>query len=203
MADVTSLDTPSTLLFHFQDGNRQVFNDLRRAIDFLIQRMAWKRCQQLGLNPSTYSEDVSQTIWELLLDPVRPRFDPAKGEVHRYLYGLSLTAVKKTRSEVKQHASQISIDDIAETNLVDRSPQNAVADQVEKLEVDQVVDVTIRGILGKCDGRDREIISRCALNGDPHNLVASETGVSTKTVQRRVHKFVKDIRQALPELRAA
>lgn len=174
---------------------------LHDALNPVIVKMAKKRVIEIEDKTGFQFDfqDLVSEIWADLMDPEKRRFNADLGEVHQYLYGLSLDAkLSLLRATAKQNKFFNWYVDVqaeipnAVTTVYARDRQLAYEAHAESV---------IAQVLSEASPRDQEIIDRCSFCGESHSVVALSLGICTKTVQRTMKDFIHTVRTEIdPEL---
>jgi RNA polymerase sigma-70 factor, ECF subfamily len=173
---MTGPDADEELLIRIHSGDEQAFVSLYRRRQAAIFRFA------LHMSGSeSVAEDITQ---EVFLAVIRDEcgFDPARGSLSGYLYGIA-------RKQVLRHIERSRLDVTLESDLEDTAlPEMAVEDDpLEDLTNREGIEALRRAVLA-LPRRYREVVVLCDLEEVDYAEAAVVLGCPIGTVRSRLHR---------------
>jgi RNA polymerase sigma-70 factor (ECF subfamily) len=178
MTDPISI-SENELLERIKAGDEAAFIQLYRDRQMAIHRFAL----QMSGSPSI-AEDVTQEVFLALIREVR-RFDPARGPLSAYLYGMArnmvLDHLRKGRMDVSLEEFEAPDSRASEARVV------ATGDPLGDLTRGEAVESLRKAILALPE-HYREVVVLCDLNEMNYDHAAAALGCAIGTVRSRLHR---------------
>jgi RNA polymerase sigma-70 factor (ECF subfamily) len=170
-------------------GSEDAFTTLYRRRQSNIYRFA---LQMTGCRAK--AEDVTQETFMVLIQEAQ-RFDPGRGSLSSYLYGIARNCVWRVQD--RDGSSVVTSDTEPEvTALGARSATEE--DPLDELTRSETIESVRLAVLA-LPGRYREVIILCDLHEMSYNKAASVLGCSIGTVRSRLHRGRSFLIQKLQE----
>lgn len=174
--------TESELLRRMKDGDEAAFGQLFAC----HQRAVYGFALQMTGSPSLAEESVQEVFMVLIRQP--DRFDPTRGSLRAFLYGVARNIVRRLLER------RGTISDV-EAEIVDASPTPH-----SLLATSERVD-SIRTAVLSLPERYREVVVLCDLQELSYDQTAATLGCSKGTVRSRLHRGRSLLRKKLrPQL---
>jgi RNA polymerase sigma-70 factor (ECF subfamily) len=181
--------TDEDLLQRMIAGSEDAFTTLYRRRQESIYRFA---LQMTGCRAK--AEDVTQETFMVLIQEAQ-RFDPGRGSLSSYLYGIARNCVWRVQD--RDGSSVVTSDTEPEvTALGARSATEE--DPLDELTRSETIESVRLAVLA-LPGRYREVIILCDLHEMSYNKAASVLGCSIGTVRSRLHRGRSFLIQKLQE----
>ena len=160
-------------------GDAEAFSALYRRQQGGVYRFAL----QMSGSP-TVAEDVTQEVF-LLLMAKGSRYDPARGSVRAFLYGI-------TRNRVRRHRERGSVYVSLPEESDGKGPHgsqllHAGSDQLSDLARSEQIEAVRRAVLS-LPVRYREVVVLCELQETSYAEAATVVGCSVGTIRSRLHR---------------
>ena len=183
--------TDEQLLAQALDGNEDAFTALYRRRQGPVYRFA------LHMSGSpTVAEEVTQEVFIFLLQRGRD-FDPERGAVGAYLYGVARNYVRRAMEKSYTEATTTTVAEEDDPQLVtDFDPVREIAQS----QTSQAVRKAVRSL----PVHYREVVVLCDLQEQTYADAALALGCAIGTVRSRLHRahemLVKKLQHAAPAL---
>lgn len=164
------------LLQQMMAGDEGAFIVLYRRWQASIYRFALRMCGSEAL-----AEDVTQEVFMILMRE-GGRFDPRKGSLSAYLYGIARFQVLR---KMQRERTMVSIDD-EETDVTDEAMMTS-ADPLLDLARAETVQ-SVRDAIGILPTHYREVVVLCELQELSYADAAQVLGCAIGTVRSRLHR---------------
>lgn len=176
--------TDEELLVQMEEGHEEAFCQLyerRRGPIFAF-------ALQMSGSRAT-AEEVTQDVFMTLIEN-HHKFDPERGRLLSYLYGVARNKLRRRRDGKLNTAGEDILKELA----------GAGPDLEERLTVRLEVQ-RLRRVVTGLPPRYREVIVLCDLNGHSYQEAAEILGCSIGTVRSRLHRGREHLRNKLDETR--
>ena len=174
-----TLISDEDLLNSMLDGNEEAFVTLYRRRQSAVYRFAFQMC-----GTEATAEDVTQEVFLALLRSGRS-FDPQRGNLLSFLYGIARNQVLRRFERDRRLASVSDDDDADGQNLLDRLPdQDSPLTNLAKLELIEQVRQAILAL----PAHYREVVVLCELHEMSYVETADVIGCAVGTVRSRLHR---------------
>jgi RNA polymerase sigma-70 factor (ECF subfamily) len=160
-----------TLLRRMWSGDEEAFAALYRRLQGGIYRFALRMS-----GSEAVAEDVTQEVF-LLLIRERPAYDPARGSVQNFLYGVARNFVLRALERNREG----QFEDSAEP----RDPGGA--DALASLTREEALEAVRQAVLS-LPTHYREVVVLCDLEEMDYSNAAAALGCSMGTVRSRLHR---------------
>ena len=164
------------LLQQMMAGDEGAFIVLYRRWQASIYRFALRMCGSEAL-----AEDVTQEVFMILMRE-GGRFDPNKGSLSAYLYGIARFQVLR---KMQRERTMVSMDDEA----------SEVTDEMMATSYDPLLDLSraetvqsVRDAIGVLPVHYREVVVLCELHEMSYADAAAVLGCAIGTVRSRLHR---------------
>ena len=165
---------PQQIFNRIAEGNQDAFLELYTRWNAALFRFAW---QMTGSR--SVAEDVIQEVF-LQIIRKRLRFDPAKGSLSAFLYGIARNLALKTVEKNRR------LSGFLETMERQTSPSNS-SDPLRELTREESASDLRRCILS-LPPQYREVVVLCDLHEMSYQEAADVTGSAVGTVRSRLHR---------------
>ena len=171
---MSAITSPSdeALLRSAAAGDEEAFTTLYRRRQSGIFRFAMHMCGSVEV-----AEDVTQEVFVSLIRDAS-KFDPAKGAVSAYLYGIARNQLKRV---IERDRAYIGIDDDVEPVML--SSDNPLGDLTRSETIEGV-----RKAVLNLPGAYREVVVLCDLEELSYAAAAEVIGVPVGTVRSRLNR---------------
>ena len=169
------------LLARAAAGDADAFAALYRRRQAGIYRFALQMCGSEGI-----AEDVTQEVFMTLVRESQ-MFDPARGTLSAYLYGVARNQVLR-RLEKEKHFVAMP-DEMTEDGSISIGASHPVAadDPLAELTRSELIE-TVRGAVLALPAHYREVVVLCELHEMSYAEAASALGCAVGTVRSRLHR---------------
>ena len=170
-----STDSDDRLMARLRAGDEAAFVSVYRHLQGGIYRFALRMC-----GSETAAEDVTQEVFLALIRD-GSGFDPARGTLSAYLYGI---ARKQVLRHLERSRGDVALD--AGDDGVDAEPaagEDVAADLLRRESVDAV-----RAAVLALPRRYREAVVLCDLEEMEYAAAAAVLGCAVGTVRSRLHR---------------
>jgi RNA polymerase sigma-70 factor (ECF subfamily) len=167
-------ESDADLLRRMERGDRQAFATLYRRHQSALYRFALQMSGEPGI-----AEEVTQDVFLLLMRDAKS-YDPARGPLPSYLYGVARNYVYRALRRERPYAASLDDQDAAE--FVEPSE-----DALSGLTRAQQMDALRRAILSLPEAY-REAVVLCELHELDYAAAASAIGCPVGTVRSRLHR---------------
>lgn len=164
------------LLQQMMAGDEGAFIVLYRRWQAGIYRFALRMC-----NSEALAEDVTQEVFMILMRE-GGRFDPQKGSLSAYLYGIARYQVLR---KMQRERTMVSMDD----------DESEVSDEMMATNFDPTLDLaraetvqSVRDAIGVLPVHYREVVVLCELHELSYADAAAVLGCAIGTVRSRLHR---------------
>jgi len=177
-------------------GDADAFTTLYRRRQAGIYRFALQMCGSEGI-----AEDVTQEVFMTLVHAPR-MFDPARGSLAAYLYGVARNQVLR-RLEKERHFVSMA-DETTEDGGATSGAAHPVAadDPLAELARNELIE-TVRQAVLTLPAHYREVVVLCELHELSYAEAASALGCAVGTVRSRLHRARALLVERLREVRRA
>jgi RNA polymerase sigma-70 factor (ECF subfamily) len=181
--------TDEDLLQRMIAGSEDAFTTLYRRRQRSIYRFA---LQMTGCRAK--AEDVTQETFMVLIQEAQ-RFDPGRGSLSSYLYGIARNCVWRVQD--REGSSVVTSDTEPEVTALGArlATEEDPLDELTRSETIESVRLAVLAL----PGRYREVIILCDLHEMSYNKAASVLGCSIGTVRSRLHRGRSFLIQKLQE----
>ncbi|HEY9403425.1 MAG TPA: RNA polymerase sigma factor [Pyrinomonadaceae bacterium] len=175
-------------------GDADAFAALYRRRQAGIYRFALQMCGSEGI-----AEDVTQEVFMMLVRDSH-MFDPARGALSSYLYGVARNQVLR-RLEKERHFVAMT-DETAEGDGATSVPTHLVAadDPLAELARSELIE-TVRQAVLALPAHYREVVVLCELHEMSYAEAAAVLGCAVGTVRSRLHRARSLLCERLRETR--
>jgi len=167
-------------------GDEEAFTTLYRRRQGGIYRFALHMS-----GSSEAAEDVTQEVFMTLIGDAS-RYDPARGSVASYLYGIARNHILR-RHGADRYYVQLPEDQDDEATAADVSPQ---PDPFTDLARSEIIEAVRRGVLA-LPAHYREVVVLCDLHELNYADAAAILGCAIGTVRSRLHRARKVLAERL------
>ncbi|HST24182.1 MAG TPA: RNA polymerase sigma factor [Blastocatellia bacterium] len=176
---LASTTSDEDLLRLVMAGDEDAFTDLYRRRQSGVYRFA---LQMSG--SKTVAEDVTQEVFITLMRE-GARYDPQRGAVAAYLYGIArnhvLRRLERERMFIQMADASEDVDALAPISVI------ADADPLADLTRNEMVE-TVRAAVLALPAHYREVVVLCDLHEISYQEAASVIGCAVGTVRSRLHR---------------
>lgn len=174
-------------------GDAEAFATLYRRRQAGIYRFALQMCGSEGI-----AEDVTQEVFMTLVRRETQIFDPARGSLAGYLYGIARNQVLR-RLEKERHFVAL-FDDMTEDGSPTATEYPASAhDPLAELTRHELIESVQQAVLA-LPAHYREVVVLCELHEMSYAEAAAALGCAVGTVRSRLHRaralLVEKLREA-------
>jgi RNA polymerase sigma-70 factor (ECF subfamily) len=170
--------TDEDLLQRMIAGSEDAFTTLYRRRQRSIYRFA---LQMTGCRAK--AEDVTQETFMVLIQEAQ-RFDPGRGSLSSYLYGIARNCVWRVQD---RDGSSVVTSDTDPEVIALGARLATEEDPLDELTRSETIESVRLAVLA-LPGRYREVIILCDLHEMSYNKAASVLGCSIGTVRSRLHR---------------
>jgi RNA polymerase sigma-70 factor, ECF subfamily len=192
MSAPTQLRSDEELLRLALEGDEHAFADLYRRRQAGIYRFALQMC-----GSESVAEDVVQEVFMALVREGQ-RFDPARGPLSSYLYGVARNQVLRRLERDRPFAASLDDDDGREAT--DGAP-DARPDPLTELSRAETV-ASVRQAVLALPAHYREVVVLCELQEMSYAEAAGALNCAVGTVRSRLHRARSILTDKLTEQRA-
>jgi RNA polymerase sigma-70 factor (ECF subfamily) len=177
------------------DGDADAFAALYRRRQAGIYRFALQMCGSEGI-----AEDVTQEVFMTLVRDAQKMFDPARGALASYLYGIARNQVLR-RLEKERHFVALA-DETAEDGdaLMVSTHLVAADDPLAELARSELIE-TVRQAVLALPVHYREVVVLCELHEMSYAEAATALDCAVGTVRSRLHRARALLVERLREVR--
>lgn len=168
------------LLLRMADGDEDAFTLLYRRRQGGIYRFALQMTGNAGI-----SEEVTQETFLTLIRQPR-KFDPSRGSVAAFLFGVARNLVLRNMGQEQAYAGQRGPDD-DDSIRSHHGPETASPDPGGEFERSQRVEQVRRAVLA-LPTIYREVVVLCELEEMTYEEAAAVLGCAIGTVRSRLHR---------------
>ena len=178
-------------------GDADAFTALYRRRQAGIYRFALQMCGSEGI-----AEDVTQEVFLTLVGRESQMFDPSRGTLAAYLYGVARNQVLR-RLEKERHFVAI-IDETTEDESATTASGQLIAahDPLAELARNELIEAVRLAVLA-LPTHYREVVVLCELHEMSYAEAATALGCAVGTVRSRLHRaralLVEKLREASHE----
>jgi RNA polymerase sigma-70 factor (ECF subfamily) len=165
-------------------GDADAFTVLYRRRQAGIYRFALQMCGSEGI-----AEDVTQEVFMTLVRRESQMFDPTRGTLAGYLYGIARNQVLR-RLEKERHFVAMTDETAEEGNTGVTTSAHAVApalDPLAELARHELIE-TVRQAVLTLPAHYREVVVLCELHEMSYTEAATVLGCAVGTVRSRLHR---------------
>ena len=168
------------LLRQMLAGDEEAFTTIYRRRQGGIYRFALQMCG----SPSI-AEDVTQEVFMILIREEARRYDPSRGPLAAYLYGIARNCVLRY---LERDHSHITLADRQE-DTKGRVPEKLIAenDPLDDFTKNEIIERVRRAVL-KLPAHYREVVVLCDLHELGYADAALVLGCAVGTVRSRLHR---------------
>jgi RNA polymerase sigma-70 factor (ECF subfamily) len=174
-------------------GDADAFAALYRRRQAGIYRFALQMCGSEGI-----AEDVTQEVFMTLVRESR-MFDPARGTLAAYLYGVARNQVLR-RLEKERHFVAITDETTEDGGALVSTHLVAADDPLAELARSELIE-TVRQAVLALPAHYREVVVLCELHEMSYAEAASVLGCAIGTVRSRLHRARALLVERLREVR--
>ena len=167
------------LLRLMMDGDSQAFSEIYRRHHLSIYRFA-----RLMSDSKTIAEDVTQEVFMVLIREVS-RFDPERGTLPAFLYGIARNYVKRFQKSNRFHISLANDAENQEhTALIQLiAPDNPLGEFMRN----ETIKLVRKAVLN-LPSRYREVVVLCDFQEMSYSEAAEVLGCPIGTINSRLHR---------------
>lgn len=166
------------LLERIKAGDEEAFIELYRERHAAVHRFALQMSGSASL-----ADDVTQEVFLALIREVC-NYDPVRGPLSAYLYGMARNMVIDHLKHGNQH---VSITRAGEDESLSSAPLVAPGDLLGDLTRDEAVEGLRKAILALPE-HYREVVVLCDLHEMNYDQAAQALGLAVGTVRSRLHR---------------
>ncbi|HLL76051.1 MAG TPA: RNA polymerase sigma factor [Pyrinomonadaceae bacterium] len=192
MSAPTTMRSDEELLRLTLAGDERAFTDLYRRRQAGIFRFALQMC-----GSESVAEDVVQEVFMALIREGR-RFDPARGTLSSYLYGVARNQVLRRLERDRHFVASLDADEGREAA---DDAHDARPDPLSELARAETV-ASVRQAVLALPAHYREVIVLCELQEMSYAEAAGALGCAVGTVRSRLHRARALLTDKLAEQRA-
>ena len=192
MSAPTTMRSDEELLRLALGGDEQAFTALYRRRQAGIYRFALQMC-----GSESVAEDVAQEVFMALIREGR-RFDPSRGTLSSYLYGVARNQVLRRLERDRPFAASLDEDEGREAA---DDAHDARPDPLSELARAETVASVRRAVLA-LPAHYREVVVLCELQEMSYAEAAGALGCAVGTVRSRLHRARSMLTDKLAEQRA-
>ena len=193
MSAPTTMQSDEELLRLTLAGDEQSFTALYRRRQAGIFRFALQMC-----GSESVAEDVVQEVFMALIREGQ-RFDPSRGALSSYLYGVARNQVLRRLERDRPFAASLDEDEGCET--ADDAATDARPDPLSELARAETV-ASVRQAVLALPAHYREVVVLCELQEMSYAEAAGALGCAVGTVRSRLHRARTLLTGKLAEQRA-
>ena len=181
-------------VIRIQSGDKAALDE--ESYHFLVRRVG-RFARRLHLDDRHLQEDVVQEVAIAITRTLGARFDPDRGTMGAYLFGLTQNAVRRVRALTATVPAPVWNTPLLASN-------GETAEDVASPSDDVVSRLTGRelaaSIVADVDEVTADVLLRVFAHGESQQAVASITGWSRSKVDRAVSRAVARARTRFPDL---
>lgn len=170
----TTHSSDTDLLLAMRAGDEQAFAALYRARHAGIFRFALQMCGSPAL-----AEDVTQEVFLVLIRETHA-FDPARGSLTGFLYGIARNQLLRRMQRERFYAP-------LEPEAEENGPVLEIAGPLEQMARNQTIEAVRRAVLSLPE-RYREVVVLCDLEEMSYAETAEVLNCAVGTVRSRLHR---------------
>lgn len=170
----TTHSSDTDLLLAMRAGDEQAFAALYRARHASIFRFALQMCGSPAL-----AEDVTQEVFLVLIRETHA-FDPARGSLTGFLYGIARNQLLRRMQRERFYAP-------LEPEAEENGPVLEIAGPLEQMARNQTIEAVRRAVLSLPE-RYREVVVLCDLEEMSYAETAEVLNCAVGTVRSRLHR---------------
>lgn len=170
----TKHSSDTDLLLAMRAGDEQAFAALYRARHAGIFRFALQMCGSPAL-----AEDVTQEVFLVLIRETHA-FDPARGSLTGFLYGIARNQLLRRMQRERFYAP-------LEPEAEENGPVLEIAGPLEQMARNQTIEAVRRAVLSLPE-RYREVVVLCDLEEMSYAETAEVLNCAVGTVRSRLHR---------------
>lgn len=177
-------------------GDADAFTALYRKRQAGIYRFALQMCGSEGI-----AEDVTQEVFMTLVRRESQIFDPSRGTLAAYLYGIARNQVLR-RLEKERHFVAL-VEDIAEegsATTLTQHPATGAHDPLAELTRHELIESVQQAVLA-LPAHYREVVVLCELHEMSYAEAAAALNCAVGTVRSRLHRARALLCERLREVR--
>ena len=185
-------DSDEELLRLTVAGDADAFTALYRRRQAGIYRFALQMCGSEGI-----AEDVTQEVFMTLVRESQ-MFDPARGSLAGYLYGVARNHVLRRREKERHFVAMV--DEAGDEGHAAATQLVAPHDPLAELARHELID-TVRQAVLALPAHYREVVVLCELHEMSYAEAAGVLGCAVGTVRSRLHRARALLVERLQEVR--
>lgn len=171
-----------SLLAGMAAGSEEAFTDFYRLTRPALASYV-RRLLRDGRDAEEIVEDVYCYVWSNA-----GRFQAERGSVFTWLYMLGRSRTYDRLRKEQRRPVAIPLDGLLAHRVADPAEANGFAVLWAK---------TIRGLLGRLPGEQRELVELAFFEGQSHSEIAASTGLALGTVKSRIRNALLSLREEL------
>jgi RNA polymerase sigma-70 factor (ECF subfamily) len=189
--------TSASLLDGLRDhANRTVWQQFAARYQPMLVRYA----RRLGLAEADAEDAAQQTLIAFSESYRDGKYDPLKGRLRVWLFGIARNQVRNLRRRIGQHEMQV-VDETQHTGFFARLPDDDVFERIWEEEWrDAVVRQCLAEVAREFDERTLRAFELFAWKGQTAQEVAQQLDMTPNAVFIAKHRVMKRIRALIPRM---